>query len=102
VNAYLNERFNDQIDRKKHKAYTITPLVCMCASTLERSIFWMRKMSYAALLENRIKAGDHLELPFESQSKYVHKGPTRGVLTHLDVLTELTDETVKDFGIYDP
>ena len=22
VNAYLNERFNDQIDRKKHKAYT--------------------------------------------------------------------------------
>jgi hypothetical protein len=102
VNAYLNERFNDQIDRKKHKVYTITPLVCMCASTLERSIFWMRKMSYAALLENRIKAGDHLELPFESQSKYVHKGPTRGVLTHLDVLTKLTDETVKDFGMYDP
>ena len=76
MNAYLNEHFNDQIDRKKHKAYTITPLVCMCASTLSKhSIFWMRKMSYAALLENRIKAGDHLELPFESQRQVCPQRP---------------------------
>jgi hypothetical protein len=102
VNCYLNERFNDQINRKKYKTYTITPLVCMCASTLERSIWWMQKIAYAKILEDRIKAGDHLELPFESQSKYVKKGPTRGVLAHMDTITKLAEETVKDFGIYDP
>jgi len=102
VNYYLNERFNDQIDRKRYKPYTITPLVCMSASTLERSIFWMRKIAFADILEDRMKADKKLDYPFEAKSKYVHKGPTRGVLAHMDVLTELTDKTVKDFGIHDP
>lgn len=102
VNFYLNERFNDQIDRKKHKAYTITPLVCMSASTLERSIFWMRKMAFSGILEDRMKADKRLEFPFEAKSKYVHKGPTRGVQAHMDAIEKLTDETVKDFGMFDP
>jgi hypothetical protein len=102
VNCYLNERFNDQIERKKYKGYTITPLVCMSASTLERSIFWMRKIAFSAILEDRMKADKHLEFPFEAKSKYVHKGPTRGVFAHMDTIKKLTDETVKDFGIYDP
>lgn len=47
VNCYLNERFNDQLVRKAYKNYTITPLVCMSASTLERSVCSMKKMAFS-------------------------------------------------------
>jgi hypothetical protein len=74
----------------------------MSASTLERSIFWMRKIAFSAILEDRMKANKHLEFPFEAKSKYVHKGPTCGVFAHMEAIKKLTDENVKDFGIYAP
>jgi hypothetical protein len=66
-----------------------------CASTGGRSL----SVPFSKIAS---RPGDHLELPFESQSKYVKKGPTRGVAVHLDALTKLTDETVAGFGLYDP
>jgi hypothetical protein len=66
VNCYLNERFNDQIERKRVESYTITPLVCMSASTLERSVCSLKKMALSKVLEQRIKADAKLELPFEA------------------------------------
>jgi hypothetical protein len=71
VDCYLNERCKDPLFRKAYKNYTITPLVCMSASTLERSVCPMKKIVFSKILKNRITADPKLKFPFEWASRYV-------------------------------
>jgi hypothetical protein len=101
VNGYLNARFKQQIDRKKYKGYTITPLVSMSISSLERSVNAIRKIPFSVVLENRIVGDKLLQRPFEAASNYVPSGMPRSISTHIDILTALMHDTIADFKISD-
>jgi len=102
VNGYLNARFKEQIDRKKYKEYTITPLASMSVSTLERAVNAMRKIPLSAILENRIKSDKSLGRAFEGASDYVPRGMPRNVHAHIKILTELSNDVIADFKLTDP
>jgi hypothetical protein len=99
LNGYLNTRYEEMIDRKACKGYSITPIVSMNVSTLERAGFALAKMELAKILEDRIQNDQQLRRPFEAASKYVHRGTPRNLTAHLAALGELKDRTVADFGI---
>ena len=79
VNGYLNARFKQQIDRKKYKEYTVTPLVSMSISSLERSVNAIRKVPFSQVLENRIAGDKLMQRPFEAASNYVPSGMPRNI-----------------------
>ena len=99
LNGYLNSRYEEMIDRKACKGYSITPIVSMNVSTLERSGNALAKMELAKILEDRIQNDHQLRRPFEAASKYVHRGTPRNLAKHLEVLGALSKKTVEDFGI---
>jgi len=99
INNYLNQRFNDQLNRKDYKPLTITPLVTMSAGTVERAMRALAKMPLSTILENRITADHNLGRPFEAASKYVYKGTARNMPEHMTLMTAAINEVIKDFGI---
>jgi hypothetical protein len=99
INTYLNNRFDEQINRKDYKAYVITPLVTMSAGTVERAMRSLAKMPLGTILENRITANHELSRPFEAASKYVHKGTARSMPEHMYLMNAAINEMIKDFGI---
>lgn len=101
INSYLDARFEEMVNRKAAKAYTITPLVSMSVSTLERSVSKLKEMAFSVILEDRIRSDRDLARPFEAASKYVHRGTARGMSEHLKILHELTEGMIKDFGMAD-
>jgi hypothetical protein len=103
INSYLDARFEEmvKVNRKAAKAYTITPLVSMSVSTLERCVRKLKDMSFSVILEDRIKSDRDLGRPFEAASKYVHRGTARNMSEHLKILHELNEEIINDFGMVD-
>jgi hypothetical protein len=99
INGYLNERFEEQLNRKDFKAFTITPLICMSVSTLERCVRNLKVMSFEKILEDRIRGNRDLLRPFEMASNYVSRGTATGLDKHMENLHEITKEMVKDFGM---
>jgi hypothetical protein len=87
------------IDRKACKGYSITPIVSMNISTLERAGSVLAKMELVKILEDRIQNDHVLRRPFEAASKFVHRGTPRNLTAHLAALGELQQRTVADFGI---
>lgn len=102
VNGYLNARFKQQIDRKKYKEYTVTPLVSMSISSLERSVNAIRKVPFSQVLENRIAGDKLMQRPFEAASNYVPSGMPRNISAHMEVLSALMQDVIADFKITDP
>jgi len=100
INKYLQKRFKDQ--KKKYKGYTVTPLVSMSVSTLERSMQALSERSFETILEDRIQGDKNLGRPFEAASKYVQRGVAGKLSVHMDILTDLMNEVVADFEITDP
>jgi hypothetical protein len=100
TNTYLQKRFKQQ--KKKYKGYTVTPIVSMSISTLERSMKALGEVSFEAILEDRIQEDKNLGRPFEAASKYVQRGVAGKLTVHMDILTNLMNEVVADFGITDP
>ena len=100
INAYLNKRFKDQL--KKHKKYTITPLVSMSVSTLERSMRALSELPFETILEDRIKEDRNLGRPFEAASQYVQRGVAGKLSVHMEILTGLKNDVIADFGMTDP
>lgn len=102
VNTYLNARFKEQVNRKKHRDYTVVPLVSMSVSTLERTVSAMRKIPFSAILENRIRSDKPLGRAFEGASDYAPRGTPRNVDAHMKAMRELCDDAIKDFNLTDP
>jgi hypothetical protein len=99
INAYLNARFVEKLNRKKCKRYVVAPLVSMSASTLERSLAALSNHAFSDILEDRIRADRKLGRPFEAASSYVPSGPARKVFKHMEIMHNLTDELINDFGM---
>lgn len=101
INKYLNQRFEEQIDKKNYKVHTITPLVTMSAGTVERAMRALAKMPLSKILENRITANRDLGQPFEAASKYVHRGTARNMPQHMALMKQAINDMIKDFGVTD-
>lgn len=101
INSYLDARFRQKLNRKQCKPYTISPLVSMNASTLERSLAALAKHPFSEILEDRIRNDRKLSRPFEAASSYVPPGPARKTFKHLEIMQSLSAELIADFGITD-
>jgi hypothetical protein len=101
TNSYLDARFAQKLNRRKYKRYVITPLVSMSVATLERSLAALKKHSLTDILEDRIRSDRKLGRPFEAASTYVPPGPARGAFRHMEIMDNLSQELVADFGIMD-
>lgn len=103
VNTYLNNRFSERLlGKKRHKRITVTPLLSLSVGTLEKLMGTLSKMSLDVVLEDRIKRNPTLLWPFDAASKYVSRGMHRNTPRHMEMLHEIMDQTIKDFGITDP
>ena len=100
VNAYLNKRFRQEA--KRHKKYTITPLVSLSVSTLERLMKALTELPFANILEGRIREDKKLTRPFEAASKYAQSGIPGRLSVHMEILHKLMDRMTADFGLTDP
>jgi hypothetical protein len=103
VNAYLNNRFSERLlGKKRHKRIAVAPLLSLSVGTLEKLMGTLSKMSLDIVLEDRIKRNPTLLWPFDAASKYVDRGMHRNTPKHMEMLHNIMDETIKDFGITDP
>ena len=103
VNAYLNNRFSERLlGKKRHKRITVAPLLSISVGTLEKLMGTLSTMSLAVVLEDRIKRNPTLVWPFDAASKYVGRGMHRNTPKHMEILHDIMDKTIKDFGITDP
>ncbi|PYU19097.1 MAG: hypothetical protein DMG30_25440 [Acidobacteria bacterium] len=100
VNAYLNKRFRQEA--KRHKKYTITPLVSLSVSTLERLMKTLKELPLAEILEGRMQEDKTLTRPFEAASKYAQSGVPGRLSVHMEILHELMERMTADFGLTDP
>jgi hypothetical protein len=109
ITKYLNARFKQRLG-SRFKASPIpelianggvTPLVSMSASTLERAVAALSKMSLSEILEDRIKEDPLLGRPFEAASSFVFRGTPRGVFEHVEIMKELTRILQDEFGMVD-
>jgi hypothetical protein len=99
INGYLNARFAQK--RKRWKRHIVTPLVSMNVSTLERSMATLSDHAFSDVLEDRIREDPKLSRPFEAASSYVPTGAARKVFKHLEIMRNLTDQLIADFGMVD-
>jgi len=100
VNAYLNKRFRQEA--KRHKKYTITPLVSLSVSTLQRLMKTLKELPLAEILEGRMQEDKKLTRPFEAASKYAQSGVPGRLSVHMEILHELMERMTADFGLTDP
>jgi hypothetical protein len=100
INAYLQTRFKQE--KKKYKGYTVTPIVSMSVSTLERSMKALSELPFETILEDRIRGDKQLTRPFEGASKYVQRGVAGKLNVHMEILTKLSNEVIEEFQITDP
>jgi hypothetical protein len=99
VNAYLNNRFRQEA--RRHKNYTITPLVSLSVATLERLMKTLTELPFADILEGRIKEDKKLTRPFEAASEYARSGIPGRLSAHMEILDKLMDRMTADFGLTD-
>lgn len=99
TNAYLNTRFQEQLNRKACKPVKITPLVSMNVSTLERMITALSEMEFSDILEDRIENDTLLTGPFDAASSYVRHGMPGKLYKHLEILHELSETMGADLGM---
>lgn len=100
INAYLQRRFKQE--KRKYKGYTVTPVVSMSISTLERLMSALAELSFETILEDRIRQDKALARPFEAASNYVQRGIGGKLSAHFDVLQKLSDDVIKKYDVKDP
>lgn len=99
VNAYLNKRFKDQLNKKSHKGIVVTPLVSTNISSLERMMWVLQKKSFADVMEERIKSDPTLRRPFDAAVKCVQRGAAPKLHAHVEAFEYLARHLIVDFGI---
>lgn len=100
MNSYLQKRFRQE--KKKYKGYTVTPIVSMSISTLERAMRALKELPFETILEDRMQQDKQLTRPFEAASKYVPRGVASGLSVHMEILQKLTDEVTRKYEVKDP
>jgi hypothetical protein len=100
VNGYLNKRFKQE--KKKYIHYTVTPLVSLSVSTLERLMRTLEALPFSDALEGRIQEDKQLNRPFEAASKYAQSGIPGRLTAHMKILEELMVKVAADFEMSDP
>jgi hypothetical protein len=99
----LNNRFSEQLlGKKRHKRITLAPLLSISIGTLEKLMGTLSKWSLDVVLEDRIKRNPTLLWPFDAASKHVHRGMHANTPKHMEMLHQITEKTIKDFGVTDP
>jgi hypothetical protein len=101
VNAYLNDRFEEDLQRKDYPKHSITPLVSMSIGSLERCIKELKRRSFSDVLESRIHANRDMIWTFEKACKYVNRGSARELPEHVDALGRFREEVIKGLGLHD-
>ncbi len=96
TNGYLNARFEETVNRKELKPYSVTPLVSMSVATLERGLSALSRWSLAEILQQRIRNDDAMQKPFEAASRYLSRGTWR-VGKHLAMLEDLIEHMEEEF-----
>lgn len=66
-----------------------------------RSLAALSDHALSDILEDRIREDRKLGRPFEAASSYVPTGPARKAFKHLEIMENLTDQLVADFGMVD-
>ena len=99
VNAYLNKRFKDQLSTESLKNISVTPLVSMNISCLERMMWVLQEKAFADVMEERIEADPTLRQPFDAAVKYVYQGAPPKLYKHVEAYKELNDRLILDFGM---
>jgi hypothetical protein len=99
VNAYLNKRFKDQLNKKSHRRIVVTPLVSTNISCLERMMWVLQEKALADVMEERIKTDRTLRQPFDAAVKYVQRGAARKLHAHVEAYDELMNRLIVDFGV---
>ncbi len=99
INNYVNRRFQEQLKPEWTAQHSITSLVTMSISSLERLMHALSSNALSDVLEQRIAENPELNAPFESACKHIPAGATVGMSRHVDIMKSLADEIVKDFGM---
>jgi len=101
VNAYLNKRFKDQLNPASHQGITVTSLVSLNISCLERMMWVLKDESLADAMEERISNDPTLRQPFDAAYPKARHGTPYRLNAHVDAYKELTDKLIKDFDMKD-
>jgi hypothetical protein len=99
VNSYLNMRFTGQLKDEDHKGYEVAPLVSLSVSALEKCLHALNDHAFSEVLEERINADPKLGSPFEAASSFVPRGTARKVFKHVEIIKEIADQVIADFGM---
>jgi hypothetical protein len=99
VNNYLNRRFQEQLKAECKAHHEITSLVSMNVSSMERLMHALSDHALSEVLEKRIAENPELNAPFESACKHIPAGATNGMWKHVEIMKDLADQIVKDFGM---
>lgn len=99
INNYLNRRFQGQLKPEWRNNHSITSLVSMSISSLERLMHALSSNTLTDILEQRIAENPELNAPFESASKHIPVGATIGMWRHAEIMKSLSEEVIKDFGM---
>jgi hypothetical protein len=103
VNTYLNNLFSSQLlGKKRHKRIQVAPLLSISIGTLEKLMGSLSKWSFDVVLEDRIKRNPTLLWPFDAASKHVHRGMHANTPKHMEMLHQIMEKTIQDFGVTDP
>ena len=97
--AYLNARFKQLLGTEKIDIGLVTPLLGISVATFERAVYALTESALSDILEDRIKEDPQLGRPFEAASTYIHRGPPRRMLKHVEILHVLAQELEKDFQL---
>jgi len=99
VNAYLNKRFQDQLNTKSHAHIVVTPLISLNISNLERMMWVLKEKPFSDVMEERIANDPTLRQPFDAAVPYVQSGMPRKLYKHVDAYKELNERLISDFGV---
>lgn len=100
TNGYLNARFQQGLNRKACKPFTVTPLVSMSVGTLERGLAVLAQRSLADILQQRIRGDEYMARPFEAASHFISRY-TRHTKKHLDLMDGLIKDMTEEFEMPD-
>jgi Family of unknown function (DUF5677) len=103
VNTYLNNLFSAQLlGKKRHKRIRVAPLLSISIGTLEKLMGSLSNWSLDIVLEDRIKRNPTLLWPFDAASKHVLRGMHANTPKHMEILHQIMEKTIQDFGVTDP
>ena len=101
VNAYLNDRFEEDLQRKNYPQHSITPLVSMSIGSLERCMKELKRRSFNEVLESRIHANRDMIWSFEKACNYVGRGSARELPEHVAALGRFSEEMIRSLGLHE-